>query len=102
MSLTRRGLFQWGAAAGASLLVPARQRAGQGNHVKPAYSLTGGAATDGALVNSTLSPNDAYRWVDLAVSRYPNMAGASFVGQKQADSDSIVRHLVTGRSPDTT
>ncbi len=66
------------------------------------FTLTGGAASHGILVNSTLSAADAGASVDLAVSTSADLSTPIRVGPQTADSDSIVRHLVTGMDANTT
>ncbi len=107
MNVSRRGFIKATATTLVSLLIPgkaatAATQGRRGHKVKPAYILSGGATTDGILVHSTLSPQDRHAAVNLAVSRYPSMAQPSYVGTQQADEDSIVRHTVGGRQPNTT
>jgi PhoD-like phosphatase len=100
---SRRDFLRFGAAAGVTAIVPRVARFGRrARQVDPLFLLTGGATADGILVNSTLSGRDAHAFLDLAVSRYPHMADRLLVGKRQADADSIVRHVVTGQQPDTT
>ncbi len=105
MKVRRREFLKVAATALVSFLIPGRvanARDRLTERVKPAYTLAGGASTEGTLVHSTLSAQDAYTYVDLAVSTNPSMSGASLVGVQRADRDSIVRHTISGRAPDTT
>lgn len=69
--------------------------------VTPAFILTGGATADGVVVHSTLSTSDVGELVDLIVSRADGTGEAQRVGKQTADDDAIVRHVVTGKQPDT-
>src|SRR4051812_39457551 len=103
MTFSRRTFLGAAGATAASLALPHGAHAIPGGaRAKPAYSLTGGTSTDGALVCSTLRSKDAFEYLDLAVASVPNMAGYTLTGLQRADGDSIVRHLVTGKQPNTT
>lgn len=69
--------------------------------VSPQFILTGGASEDGCLVHSTLSLADKGATVDLAVWRSDGSGQTERVGAQTADNDAIVRHVVSGKQPDT-
>ncbi len=101
MALSRRGFFGVGAAATATVALPKTHQSGR-NVSGASYILAGGASSDGILVNSTLDGDCAGDWVDLAVSKWEDMAEPTLVGKQKADGNSITRHKVRGLDPDTT
>lgn len=99
--LSRRGVL----GAGLLAALPGAQRwsahTRPGAGVSPQFILSGGASADGSLVHSTLSLVDKGAKVDLAVWRADGGGATELVGEQTADSDAIVRHVVSGKQPDT-
>lgn len=66
------------------------------------FSLMGGTTATGVIVTSRLTPGaDVGASVDLAISTDSLMAGATLVGVQVANGDALVKHTVSGLTPDT-
>ena len=94
--LSRRELLALGGVAAGGLLLPANQEPKGKLKAHHVFSLIGEFSIDGGYVSSKVAGRDATN-VDLAVSVYPDMSNAVFVGAQPVDpTTGLVRHDMDG------